>query len=121
MIVNEVSKESFSEHSFSATKFLNTFLSNESKIGELDVLSFKLKIIQRDLSNDVDVTTSSIIKSFAGLHNDFKTLNLNVDSLSKRFSAIPKTSSRSIDKITKAAIAVKFVNKLKYLVEAKKL
>lgn len=69
----EIKKDNFSKENFSAINFLNESLNPES---ESDIFSFKLKIVQREFSNEVDLNFNNINKSFKNYSDDLKNLKL---------------------------------------------
>lgn len=69
----DIKKENFVKENFSAVKFLNEFLKPES---ESEIFSFKLKIVQREFSNEVDLNFNNINKSFKNYSDDLKNLKL---------------------------------------------
>jgi len=66
-------KENFTYSNFSSANFLSEFLNAES---ESEIFSFKLKIIQREFSNEVDLNLNNINKSFKNYTEDLKNLKL---------------------------------------------
>ena len=67
----DIKKENFSKENYSKINFLNEFLNVES---ESEIFSFKLKIVQREFSNEVDLNFNNINKAFKNYTDDLKNL-----------------------------------------------
>ena len=70
-----ISKDDFSNENFDAVNYLNNLLLKGKVITNSDLLSFKLKIIQREISSDIDLYSNNVVKSGATLQGDLKLVN----------------------------------------------
>ncbi len=70
---NDIKKENFAKENFSPINFLNEYLKRES---ESEIFNFKLKIVQREFTNEVDLNFNNINKSFKNYSEDLKSLKL---------------------------------------------
>ena len=70
-----LNKDDFSNKSFDAANYLNKLFITGKAIPNSDLLSFKLKIIQREINSDIDMSSNSVIKSGPLLKDDLKLVN----------------------------------------------
>ena len=82
-----INKEKFSNENFNAKEYLNTLLKQGIE-GQSDLLSFKLKIIQREFSNDIDLNSNNVLKSGKTLENDLKIVNQFYSNIYKKVDSI---------------------------------
>ena len=118
----EINKESFFNESFSTTDFINGFLQSEKSLNELDVLTFRLNILQREISSESDTAVNNLVKNFGSIESDLNNFNGNLDVLSKRYYEIRKNrdiQSNNLDKLQKAASLQKINNNITYFLEHK--
>jgi hypothetical protein len=83
----DIKKENFTVDNFSAENLLNTFLKNES---EAEIFNFKLKIIQREFTNEIELNINNLIKATKSLDDDLKKVNLLNDNLTNKINQITK-------------------------------
>lgn len=118
----EINKESFKNTDFDPCNYINNFLQTEKNISELDVLTFKLKILQREFSNEMDLSVNNLVKLTGNVDNDLKTFSNNLELLNKRYYDIRKSNdidSNDLDKLHKASALKKVNSNLKYCLERK--
>ena len=78
--INIVYKQSninniLSKENFDAVNYLNNLLSKTKTITNSDLLSFKLKIVQREINSDIDLYSNNVVKSQGALPGDLKLVN----------------------------------------------
>lgn len=79
-----INKEGFSSENFNQKDYLNSLLSKIPEGQSSDILSFKLKITQRELSNEIELNSNNVIKSTKSITSDLKVVNaLNTQLLEK--------------------------------------
>ena len=71
----KISKDDFSIENFDAVSYLNNLLLKGKSITNSDLLSFKLKIIQREINSDIDLYSNNVVKSGTTLQGDLKIVN----------------------------------------------
>ena len=71
----KISKDDFSKENFDAVNYLNNLLLKGKAITNSDLLSFKLKIIQREINSDIDLYSNNVVKSGTTLQGDLKLVN----------------------------------------------
>ena len=71
----KISKDDFSSENFDAVSYLNNLLLKGKSITNSDLLSFKLKIIQREINSDIDLYSNNVVKSGTTLQGDLKIVN----------------------------------------------
>lgn len=71
----EINKEKFSSDDFKAKEYLNYLLGSSKENESSDILSFKLKIIQREFSNEIELNSNNVLKSRKTIGNDLKIVN----------------------------------------------
>ena len=71
----KISKDDFSSENFDTVNYLNNLLSKGKAITNSDLLSFKLKIIQREINSDIDLYSNNVVKSGTTLQGDLKLVN----------------------------------------------
>ena len=59
----KINKNDFSNENFDAVNYLNNLLLKGKAITNSDLLSFKLKIIQREINSDIDLYSNNVVKS----------------------------------------------------------
>ena len=79
----KISKDDFSKENFDAVNYLNNLLLKGKAITNSDLLSFKLKIIQREINSDIDLYSNNVVKSGTTLQGDLKLVN-NLQSAVKQ-------------------------------------
>jgi hypothetical protein len=70
----DIKKEDFNANNFSAINFLNKNLSKTNT--ESDIFSFKLKILQREFTNEIELNSNNINKAFKNYNEDLGNLRL---------------------------------------------
>ena len=71
----KINKDDFSKENFDAVNYLNNLLSKTKTITNSDLLSFKLKIVQREINSDIDLYSNNVVKSQGALPGDLKLVN----------------------------------------------
>ena len=71
----KINKDDFSKENFDAVNYLNNLLSKTKTITNSDLLSFKLKIVQREINSDIDLYSNNAVKSQGALPGDLKLVN----------------------------------------------
>ena len=71
----KINKDDFSKDNFDAVNYLNNLLSKTKTITNSDLLSFKLKIVQREINSDIDLYSNNVVKSQVALPGDLKIVN----------------------------------------------
>ena len=71
----KINKDDFSKENFDAVNYLNNLLSKTKTITNSDLLSFKLKIVQREINSDIDLYSNNVVKSQGTLQGDLKLVN----------------------------------------------
>ena len=120
--MTELNKEQFSQSTFNPVSFLNNCLKDEKQLEDLDVLAFKLTILKRNISSDIELSSSKIVKSYSGIEQDLLSYNNNVEHLNKRYTNIKtnqKNNNNSLSQLNKAILALKYINNLKHFLENK--
>ena len=82
----KISKDDFSNENFDAVNYLNNLLLKGKVITNSDLLSFKLKIIQREISSDIDLYSNNVVKSGATLQGDLKLVNNLQNSVKQKIN-----------------------------------
>ena len=105
----EIKKENFTSENFDPKKFLNSILKSNSD-SESDIINFKLKIIQREFSNELDLNTNNLLKFSkileSDIHQTLQSNNLflqNINQITKN-----KIDNKQLEDLEKA-----FKNKTK--------
>ena len=71
----KINKDDFSKENFDAVNYLILLLSKTKTITNSDLLSFKLKIVQREINSDIDLYSNNVVKSQGALPGDLKLVN----------------------------------------------
>ena len=97
----KISKDDFSKENFDAVNYLNNLLLKKKSITNSDLLSFKLKIIQREINSDIDLYSNNVVRSGNTLQGDLKLVN-NLQSavkqkINKAFEKEESNKKKDID------------------------
>ena len=71
----KINKDDFSKENFDAVNYLNNLLSKTKTITNSDLLSYKLKIVHREINSDIDLYSNNVVKSQGALPGDLKLVN----------------------------------------------
>ena len=82
----KISKDDFSKENFDAVNYLNNLLLKGKAITNSDLLSFKLKIIQREINSDIDLYSNNVVKSGTTLQGDLKLVNNLQNSVKQKIN-----------------------------------
>ena len=82
----KISKDDFSNENFDAVNYLNNLLLKGKAITNSDLLSFKLKIIQREINSDIDLYSNNVVKSGTTLQGDLKLVNNLQNSVKQKIN-----------------------------------
>ena len=82
----KISKDDFSKENFDAINYLNNLLLKGKAITNSDLLSFKLKIIQREINSDIDLYSNNVVKSGTTLQGDLKLVNNLQNSVKQKIN-----------------------------------
>ncbi len=83
----DIKKENFTVEGFSSENLLNTYLKNES---EAEIFNFKLKIIQREFTNEIGLNINNLLKASKSLDDDLKKVDLLNDNFKNKINEITK-------------------------------
>lgn len=99
----EIKKENFTNDNFNPQNFLNTLLKNSSD-AESEIINFKLKILQREFSNELDLNTNNLLKFSKILESDIAQTNASNNISLQNFNQINKNKidSKQLQEIEKA-------------------
>lgn len=91
----ELNREEFSKDDFNAKDYLNSVLKNFKEVdSSSDIIAFKLKITQREFSNEIDLNSNNVLKSNKTIANDLKIVHqLNSNVLDKINSTVKENKS----------------------------
>ena len=81
-----INNDDFSNQNFDAVNYLNNLLLKGKVITNSDLLSFKLKIIQREINSDIDLYSNNVVKSRATLQGDLKLVNNLQNSVKQKIN-----------------------------------
>lgn len=84
----EIKKEHFTTDNFNVETLLNKCLKNDT---ESEIFNFKLKIIQREFANEIDLNLGNLVKSSKGIEEDLKNVNLLNENIIKKTNDITKS------------------------------
>lgn len=101
----EIKKENFAVENFDPKEFINTLLKSKTSIdSESEIINFKLKILQREFMNEIDLNTNNLLKFSKILESDIqqtKTSNKlflqNVNEITKN-----KIENKQLEEVEKA-------------------
>ena len=71
----DINKDKFSVDNFKTKDYLNLLLAKTKENESSDILSFKLKIIQREFSNEIELNSNNVLKSSKTIGNDLLVVN----------------------------------------------
>ena len=99
----DLDREKFSNEMFNSKEFLNNMYNkslnnnnnNKNNAMDSDIFSFKLKIIQREFSNEIDLNSNNVLKST-------KTIQDDLNSINKIYSVILNKMDNLLDKKIKS-------------------
>jgi hypothetical protein len=98
----DLDREKFSKEMFNSKEFLNNMYNkslnnnnNKNNAMDSDIFSFKLKIIQREFSNEIDLNSNNVLKST-------KTIQDDLNSINKIYSVILNKMDNLLDKKIKS-------------------
>lgn len=117
---NELNRDCFTKKDFNSKDFLNKLFASKPEGNILDteseILSFKLKIIQREFSNEIDLSTNNLIKSAKTLHTDLGTIKLLNDNLLGKVTSLEdlQMSNRNLVDLEKVVEVQKANRNLNY-------
>ena len=83
----EIKKEYFSSKDYNLNDFLNTCIASN----ENDIINFKLKIVQKEVQNEIDLHSDNIMKCTKTLHDDLKNINFINNNFDSKITEIYKT------------------------------
>jgi membrane-associated HD superfamily phosphohydrolase len=70
----DIKKENFTVDNFDPKILLNNLLNNNAD-SESEIIKFKLKILQREFLNEIDLNTNNLLKFTKILENDIQATN----------------------------------------------
>ena len=73
---NSIQKELFHNENYDVKQTVNSILSSNSN-SESDLINFKLKILQREFGNEIDLNMNNLLKFSKTLENDIKQTELS--------------------------------------------
>ena len=94
----KINKDDFSNDDFDAVNYLNNLLTKGKTLTNSDLLSFKLKIVQREINSDIDLYSNNVVKSQQTLQGDLKLVNGLQNSVKNK---IIKTFEKGNEQIKK--------------------
>ena len=94
----KINKDDFSNDDFDAVNYLNNLLTKGKTLANTDLLSFKLKIVQREINSDIDLYSNNVVKSQQTLQGDLKLVNGLQNSVKNK---IIKTFEKGNEQIKK--------------------
>lgn len=86
----EIKKEHFTNENFDTIAFLNNLLKNGADL-DSDIINFKLKILQRELGNELDLTSNNLLKFSKILENDVAMTNTSSSIVLQNVNKILET------------------------------
>lgn len=90
----DIKKEVFASDSFNAKDYLNSLFANTNTNNQpSDILSFKLKIIQREFSNIIDLNSNNVLKSSKTIEKDLGNVNIINQSILNKLNVITANST----------------------------
>ena len=84
----KISKDDFSKENFDGINYLNNLLLKGKAISNSDFLSFKLKIIQREINSDIDLYSNNVVKYGTTLQNDLELVNSLQNSVKQKINKV---------------------------------
>lgn len=119
--MNDGLKEIFNNSQFTVDGFINSYLTNDKQIDDIEILNFKINIINKNFQSEIDLNNTKLIKSFPLLEEDLINFSSHIDLMNKRYSGLKNNqkfkSSSSLAELSKAVLALKFINNLKKVIE----
>lgn len=91
---NNINKELFQKENFDIKTTINNNLSSNI-FSESDLVSFKLKILQREFGNEIDLNMNNLLKFSKTLQSDIKQSGYFTNLL---ISSLPENKLKSNDK-----------------------
>ncbi len=112
----EIKKENFIKEDFDSKHFLNSLLKTNSD-AESEILNFKLKILQREFTNELDLNLNNLMKFSKILESDITTANASNKIFLENVNHIMKNKidNKELEELDKA---FKIKNKNKNLIKA---
>jgi hypothetical protein len=112
----EIKKENFTNENFNPQNFLNSILKSNND-AESEIINFKLKILQREFSNELDLNTNNLLKFSKILESDIQQTNASNNMFLQNINLINKNKidNKQLEEIEKA---YKLKNKNKNLSNA---
>jgi hypothetical protein len=112
----EIKKENFTNENFNPQNFLNSILKSNND-AESEIINFKLKILQREFSNELDLNTNNLLKFSKILESDIQQTNASNNMFLQNINLINKNKidNKQLEEIEKA---YKLKNKNKNLSKA---
>lgn len=114
-----INKDLFLSDSFDPCTLINSYLIKEEKnISDLDVFSFKLKILNKDIENNIDNSINNISKTLNTIENDLTTYRNNNQYIIKKYNILKnkRKLGNKLLSLNKIIISMKFINNLKKLI-----
>lgn len=94
----KISKDDFSKENFDAVNYLNNLLLKGKAFTNSDLLSFKLKIIQREINSDIDLYSNNVVKSRSTIQSDLKLVNGLQNSVKQKINKAFKKGEQDKNK-----------------------
>jgi hypothetical protein len=103
MELTDIKKEHFANENFDVKNFLNSYLKTNMET-ETDIFHFKLKIIQREFSNEIEMNTNNLLKFSKILENDIQQTNTAGKNFLHTMNEIGKNKidSKQLEEVEKA-------------------
>ena len=117
---NNELKNFFTNKDFTVENFINSYLKYDKQIDDIEILNFKANTINKDLQSEIALNNAKLIKAFPSLEVDLNNYSSHIDLMNKKYSALKSNQNiknNSLSDLTKAILALKFINNLKKVIE----
>ncbi len=118
--MNDGLKDVFSSKDFTVDNFINSYLKNDKQIDDIEILNFKINIINKNFQSEIDLNNAKLIKAFPLIEDDLNNYSSHIDLMNKRYSALKSSQNiknNSLTELTKAVTVLKSINNLKKVTE----
>jgi hypothetical protein len=111
---NEINKDHFSSDKFDTKAYLNNLINSKqgSEADTESICNFKMKLLQREMTNLIEVNTNNLLKAPRLIEEDLKDISQLNNNINQKLNDIKKSQieSKNLDDLNKAS-GIKIKNK----------
>lgn len=113
----DLNREKFSSDCFDLKQFLNSLYNSKANLNESDIVSFKLQVIQREISNEIEINSANVLRASKTIINDLAILGSLHSNLLSKIEPLAKQSKHISFDSQKATSYINSNNNIKQAID----